>query len=65
MLRIVRDLLAVLEAQNLMPPKRPLPFNTTRPGRNSGEPLDNRSKVIKELLETERSYITSLEELQV
>ena len=41
---------------------RKLPFLDTK---NKESPMDNRSKVIQELLLTERKYINDLQNLQV
>jgi cell division control protein 24 len=48
-----------------MPPQRPLPFNIPSASNNPlSQPSDNRSKLIHEMVDTERKYILSLEELQ-
>ncbi|KAJ8329985.1 Guanine nucleotide exchange factor for Cdc42p [Batrachochytrium dendrobatidis] len=49
-----------IERRGLLPPLRPLPFNTNQ---ETEKPTDNRARVVMELLETERLYITSLQEL--
>ncbi|KAJ3075500.1 hypothetical protein HK102_005592, partial [Quaeritorhiza haematococci] len=51
-----------IEERGLFPPKRPLPFGFS--GNSSDAPMDNRAKIINEMLDTERKYIQSLEELQ-
>ncbi|KAH9276478.1 hypothetical protein BASA83_001177 [Batrachochytrium salamandrivorans] len=49
-----------IERRGLLPPTRPLPFSTNS---QTEKPTDNRARVVAELLETERAYITSLQEL--
>ncbi|KAJ1567169.1 hypothetical protein HK405_006915, partial [Cladochytrium tenue] len=62
-LRMVQVVVSKIEASGLMPKKRafPLPIPTIDPAASNS---DNRSKLIKEMVETERSYIASLEVLQ-
>jgi cell division control protein 24 len=61
-LKMVQIIMDKIEMFNLMPPSKPLPF--TIPTQDTLEtPQDNRSKLIKELIDTERSYIESLEAL--
>ncbi|KAJ3415667.1 hypothetical protein HDV05_004345 [Chytridiales sp. JEL 0842] len=61
-LKAVQVLVDRIEASNLMPPHRPLPFHI--PSSTEKKPIDNRSKLIHELVSTERTYIHALEQLQ-
>ena len=61
-MKIITVIIERIELQNLMPPHRPLPCNI--PSRDTDAPMDNRAKLIHELIDTERKYIHSLEELQ-
>jgi hypothetical protein len=61
-MRTVTLVIEKIEKAGLFPPIRPLPFDI--PSANQA-PTDNRSKLVKEMLETERSYIASLEKLLV
>ncbi|KAJ2997791.1 hypothetical protein HDV02_005160 [Globomyces sp. JEL0801] len=49
-----------IEKRGLFPPEKPFPFATSL---GLEDPADNRSKVVAELLATERAYIESLQEL--
>ncbi|KAJ3097831.1 hypothetical protein HDU97_004528 [Phlyctochytrium planicorne] len=51
-----------IESRGLLPPKRNLPFNV--PTQDAEAPTDNRSKLINELIDTERKYINDLEVIQ-
>ncbi|KAJ3078056.1 hypothetical protein HK100_010845, partial [Physocladia obscura] len=62
-LRLVEDVVYRIQIANNMPFPRDLPFSTEAP-KEIINPLDNRSRVIKEIVETERAYLFSLEELQ-
>ncbi|KAI9364500.1 hypothetical protein DFJ73DRAFT_934402 [Zopfochytrium polystomum] len=65
-LKMVQEIVSRIEANNLMPPKRPFPIpippfeslNTTVAGIS-----DNRSKLLREMVDTERTYVASLEQL--
>nr|KAJ3418851.1 hypothetical protein HK105_007753 [Polyrhizophydium stewartii] len=59
-MKTVNTVIEAIERRNLMPPTRPLPFAVSLSIEN---PTDNRARVIVELLETERAYIHSLQEL--
>ncbi|KAJ3031209.1 UNVERIFIED_CONTAM: hypothetical protein HDU68_005815 [Siphonaria sp. JEL0065] len=63
-LRLVEDLVEKIRQANNMPAPKQLPFNTEL-SKDFANPVDNRSRLIKELVETERAYINSLEELQL
>ncbi|KAI9350264.1 hypothetical protein BDR26DRAFT_915184 [Obelidium mucronatum] len=60
---LVEDLIEKIKLANNMPAPKQLPFST-EVSKDFANPLDNRSRLIKELVETERAYIFSLEELQ-
>ncbi|KAJ3120993.1 hypothetical protein HK098_004082 [Nowakowskiella sp. JEL0407] len=62
-LGIVEKLIASLTSRNLLPPPRPLPFSA-KALPSASTISDYRSKLILELLETERKYISDLELLQ-
>ncbi|KAJ3120164.1 hypothetical protein HK100_012911 [Physocladia obscura] len=62
-LRLVEDVVNRIQIANNMPRPKDLPFSTEAP-KEIINPLDNRSRVIKEIVETERAYLFSLEELQ-
>jgi cell division control protein 24 len=59
---MVQEIISRIESSNLLPPQKPFPF--TIPTCKLNVDGDNRSKVIMELLNTERTYILALEELQ-
>ncbi|KAI8811926.1 Dbl homology domain-containing protein, partial [Cladochytrium replicatum] len=61
-IRIVEKLIARIEQVGLLPPPRALPFEL--PSQSTESPSDNRSKLVAELIETERKYIEDLEFLQ-
>ena len=60
---MVQEIVSRIESSSLMPPHKPfpIPIPTLDPCLS---PSDNRSRVIQELVLTERSYISSLETLQ-
>ncbi|KAI8807500.1 hypothetical protein BJ742DRAFT_772959 [Cladochytrium replicatum] len=60
-LKIVERLLDRIEQAGLLPPRIPLPFDL--PSSNN-DPADNRSKLVAELIETERKYVSDLQELK-
>ncbi|KAJ3302948.1 hypothetical protein HDU76_005434 [Blyttiomyces sp. JEL0837] len=61
-LKLVQVIVARIEANGLMPPKKKFPIDIPSTSLSPTDaPLDNRSKVIKELVDTERIYIQSLE----
>ncbi|KAJ1547950.1 hypothetical protein HK405_004562 [Cladochytrium tenue] len=62
-LRMVQEVVSRIEAAGMMPAKKlfPIPIPDIDPTANNS---DNRSKLIKEMVDTERSYIASLEVLQ-
>ncbi|KAJ3391495.1 hypothetical protein HDU84_005870 [Entophlyctis sp. JEL0112] len=62
-LRLVEEIIHRIEMANNMPAQKSLPFSTEI-AKEIANPLDNRARLIKELVETERAYIFSLEELQ-
>ncbi|KAI8829554.1 hypothetical protein BJ741DRAFT_622700 [Chytriomyces cf. hyalinus JEL632] len=62
-LKLVEELIIRIDAAGNTPEPKPLPFSTEL-SKELTNPLDNRARVIKELVETERAYIFSLEELQ-
>ena len=62
-LRTVNLVIAEMQRKNLFPPLKRLPFSQKKSQQDS--PSDNRSKVINELLVTERKYIHDLQSLQV
>ncbi|KAI8612116.1 Dbl homology domain-containing protein [Chytriomyces sp. MP71] len=62
-LKLVEELVHRIDQAGNMPIARSLPFSTEL-SKEITNPLDNKSRVIKELVETERAYIFSLEELQ-
>ncbi|KAJ1566069.1 hypothetical protein HK096_002820, partial [Nowakowskiella sp. JEL0078] len=62
-LLIIERVINELESRELLPPLLPLPFST-EVEHDSRIPSDNRGRLITELLETERKYITDLESLQ-
>ncbi|KAI8837323.1 hypothetical protein BC829DRAFT_447662 [Chytridium lagenaria] len=61
-LKTIHIVLERIEAQGLLPAKRPLPFSV--PTQDIEAPTDNRSKLINEMIDTERKYINDLESLQ-
>lgn len=63
MLSTINRVLEELHKRGLFPPMRKLPFLDNNKPKES--PMDNRSKVIQELLLTERKYINDLQVLQV
>ncbi|KAJ3063574.1 hypothetical protein HDU98_000604 [Podochytrium sp. JEL0797] len=62
-LKLVEELIIKIDRANNLPAPKELPFST-QVSKDLSNPLDNRSRLIKELVETERAYIFSLEELQ-
>ncbi|KAJ3224519.1 hypothetical protein HDU81_008494 [Chytriomyces hyalinus] len=62
-LKLVEDLIVLIDAAGNTPEPRPLPFSTEL-SPDLVNPFGYRARVIKELIETERQYIFSLEELQ-
>ncbi|KAJ3141358.1 hypothetical protein HK100_007786 [Physocladia obscura] len=62
-LKLVEDLIHRIELADNMPPLKQLPFSTELL-KEISNPLDNRARVIKEIVETERAYLFALEELQ-
>ncbi len=58
-MHLVTLVLNEIERKGFLPPSKPLPFASS----NSLQPTDNRSKLLKELLDTERAYLNSLSEL--
>ncbi|KAJ3051941.1 hypothetical protein HDU99_008285, partial [Rhizoclosmatium hyalinum] len=62
-LKLVEELILLIEKNKNLPAPKPLPFSTEI-SKDITNPLDNRARLIKELVETERAYIFSLEELQ-
>ncbi|KAJ3328042.1 hypothetical protein HDU76_010694 [Blyttiomyces sp. JEL0837] len=61
-LKLVQVIIAKIESNGLLPPKRKFPLDI--PTSSADAPQDNRSKLIKELIDTERAYIHALEQLQ-
>ncbi|KAJ3103566.1 hypothetical protein HDU96_009219 [Phlyctochytrium bullatum] len=61
-MKTVNMLVEKIESRGAMPPKRPLPFSV--PQQEQEAPSDNRSKLVNELIDTERKYIHDLEVLQ-
>ena len=55
-------LIEEIERRGYMPPDRPLPFQTSP---TDETPSDNKSKLLNEILQTERAYVEGLEELNV
>lgn len=62
MLGTINKVLEELHRRKLFPPLRRLPFIDNK---TKESPMDNRAKVIQELLVTERKYIDDLQVLQV
>ncbi|KAJ1568390.1 hypothetical protein HK405_002475, partial [Cladochytrium tenue] len=62
-LRMVQEVVSRIEAAGMMPTKKPfpIPIPDIDPTVNN---LDNRLRLIKEMVDTERSYVASLEVLQ-
>ncbi|KAJ1557083.1 hypothetical protein HK096_009184, partial [Nowakowskiella sp. JEL0078] len=60
-LKIVERLIEKIEDYGYLPPPRPLPFSV--PNQQDTAPTDNRSKLLAELLDTERSYLQDLERM--
>ncbi|KAJ3107852.1 hypothetical protein HDU96_007763 [Phlyctochytrium bullatum] len=60
-LHTVEIVLEKIESLGLLPERRPLPFSV--PSQDLEAPTDNRSKLINELIDTERKYINDLEVL--
>eukprot|EP00842_Homolaphlyctis_polyrhiza_P005945 jgi/Hompol1/6351/HPOL_002031-RA len=56
----VNEVITAIEHRGLFPPTRSLPVSTNRDIQN---PADNRTRVIVELLETERIYTHALQDL--
>lgn len=56
------EVIDMIEARGMYPPKRRFPFSLSS---NTANGTDNRSKLLNEILNTERKYINSLEDLQV
>ncbi|KAJ3354331.1 hypothetical protein HDU83_005486 [Entophlyctis luteolus] len=61
-LRLVEDIVHRIDLAKNLPAPKPLPFST-EVAKEIANPLDNRSRLIKEIVETERAYIFALEEL--
>ncbi|KAI8914354.1 hypothetical protein EDD86DRAFT_199148 [Gorgonomyces haynaldii] len=59
-MKVVSALLERIELRGLMPPEKELPFST---GISQEKPTDNFSRVLFEILETEKTYLKSLVEL--
>jgi hypothetical protein len=59
---VVNLLINEITNRGQFPPERELPFPT---GPLTETPSDNRSKLLNEMLQTERTYITGLAELNV
>ncbi|KAJ1536407.1 hypothetical protein HK096_010859 [Nowakowskiella sp. JEL0078] len=60
-LKIVERLIEKIEDYGYLPPPRALPFSV--PNQQDSVPTDNRSKLLAELLDTERNYLQDLERL--
>ncbi|KAJ3119199.1 hypothetical protein HK100_000427 [Physocladia obscura] len=63
-LSLVEDIVNRIKFANNMPAPRKLPFTSTTPNVISS-PLENRSRVLKEMIETERAYVFSMEQLKL
>ncbi|KAJ3208089.1 hypothetical protein HDU67_007027 [Dinochytrium kinnereticum] len=61
-MKTVNTVVEKIEARGGLPPKRSLPFSI--PTQEVDAPTDNRSKLVSELIDTERKYIHDLEALQ-
>ncbi|KAJ3217452.1 hypothetical protein HDU67_007922 [Dinochytrium kinnereticum] len=61
-LKTVDILMEKIEGKGLLPRSQPLPFHV--PHQDVEAPTDNRSKLINEMIDTERKYINDLESLQ-
>ncbi|KAJ3104842.1 hypothetical protein HDU97_008812 [Phlyctochytrium planicorne] len=61
-MKTVNTLVEKIESRGALPPRRPLPFQV--PTQEVEAPTDNRSKLVNELIDTERKYIHDLEALQ-
>ena len=62
MVDVVSEVLQTIEKRGLAAPPRALPFQT---GPSEEQPKDNRSKLLQEIINTERVYIDGLTELNV
>ncbi|KAJ3195575.1 hypothetical protein HK101_011718, partial [Irineochytrium annulatum] len=62
-MKIINMIVGRIDASGLLPPRRPLPFVIPSQDKTEGM-KDNRSRLINELLDTERKYIHDLEQLQ-
>jgi cell division control protein 24 len=58
---VVELVLKVIDSKRLMPPVRSLPFKSA----GIAPPADNRSKLLNEMLQTEKKYIDDLTHLAV
>ncbi|KAI9331290.1 Dbl homology domain-containing protein, partial [Zopfochytrium polystomum] len=62
-LKMVQEIVSRIEQSGNMPPKKPFPIPIPT-FESAGTTSDNRSKLIKEMVDTERTYISALDTLQ-